>query len=189
MHREESQRIGRMSNRSKRRARRNLENCKTKGLIDEPKAKDQGDEAEQRKGTKPSLTNSALSGAPTSTSEPQTDDTDKPAQKSDKIMRPLVTIRCVVSLAFGFLDRHNGSIAALATVAIVFLTGFYVWFSKQQWEEMISSNKITSASVLTAHRPWIFVVGNVEATKPLSFDASGAHIAISFSVKNTGNSP
>jgi len=40
-----------------------------------------------------------------------------------------------------FLDNHSGSITAIATVAIVVLTFFYVSYSKRQWEAMLDSNR------------------------------------------------
>lgn len=36
----------------------------------------------------------------------------------------------------GFLQKYDGAITALATVAIVILTMVYVLYSKKQWETM-----------------------------------------------------
>jgi hypothetical protein len=62
----------------------------------------------------------------------------------------------------GFLlaDKHHGAISALATVAIVVLTVFYVQYSKRQWEEMRS-----------AKRPWVGLSERLTLRRQPSFSA------------------
>jgi hypothetical protein len=62
-----------------------------------------------------------------------------------------------------FADSHNGAITALATVAIVVLTFYYVTYSKKQWEEMRN-----------ARRPWVGLSERLTVKRPSSsaaFDA------------------
>ena len=60
-----------------------------------------------------------------------------------------------------FLDRHDGSITAVATLAIVVLTYFYVGYSKKQWETTLESNRITQATLVSAQRAYL-AVGDIE---------------------------
>lgn len=70
----------------------------------------------------------------------------KPKQKADYrakarkyghyVLRFLVAIRRFLATIVGFLDKYDGAITALATVAIVVLTFNYVRYSKRQWEAM-----------------------------------------------------
>jgi len=64
------------------------------------------------------------------------------------VLGPLAAISRFCRGGLGFLDRHNGSISALATVAIVVLTIFYVRYSKRQWETM-------EKQLLLSERPWV----------------------------------
>lgn len=58
----------------------------------------------------------------------------------------------VVRVLVGFLDRHSGTITALATVAIVVLTCFYVRYSKRQWETMRDTLEVGQRACVTIGR-------------------------------------
>jgi hypothetical protein len=81
--------------------------------------------------------------------------------------------------AFRFLDAHAGVISALATVAIVFLTVFYVKYSKRQW-------KVMQKQLDLSERPW--VSADVSIAQPLVFDQRGGVTAIRVRLKNVGHS-
>src|SRR5271157_2983162 len=78
-----------------------------------------------------------------------------------------------------FLDAHNGTITALATVAIVVLTGFYVRYSGRQWQVM-------EKQLHQSERPW--VGADILITQPLVFDQRGAVLGLTIRLKNVGHS-
>src|SRR5258708_1915010 len=78
-----------------------------------------------------------------------------------------------------FLDTHNGTITALATVAIVVLTGFYVKYSRRQW-------KVMEKQLHLSERPW--VSADIHIAQPLEFDQRGAVLGLTIRLKNVGHS-
>jgi hypothetical protein len=132
-------------------ARSNIKKGKRKRLIDEPKADSQRNESKQSEGGLP-IASATLGNAPAAASQSQTKESQQPRNYSRYVVRPFVTIWGVVRLSFGFLDKHAGSITALATVAIVILTCFYVRYSKKQWETMRESLQVTERAYITVGR-------------------------------------
>jgi hypothetical protein len=93
--------------------------------------------------------------------------------------------------ALAFADKHDGAITALATVAIVVLTYFYVSYSKQQWKEMQNarrpwlgmSDRLTiKGSPSMAYSDISPILGQQARMISVKFDVSGT-------IKNFGASP
>ena len=153
-----------------RRARRNAKKSERKCLIDEPKTSEQGDETEKTEEGLSVVGTAPLSSAPASTSQSAANDPKNKTQRGNHIMRALVAVGRWVKNTFGFLDEHNGSITALATVAIVLLTSFYVEYSKRQWEAMQGQLE----EMRKDQRAWLFVtVEEPEATSALAISDGG----------------
>src|ERR1700680_5146882 len=168
-----------------RRARRNPKKGKLERLIDEPAATRQTHEAEDYKAALSCAGDIPLSRTPASTRQSQTQDSSNAAQSSGYIVRPLITIGRSFKGLFSFVDRHDGSVTAAATVAIVFLTFFYVSYSKRQWQAMGEDDRIAS----NFQRPWVGLDDDTRAlqTSSITFDKR-ADASITFHViaKNFG---
>jgi hypothetical protein len=141
-------------------------------LIDEPKT---GEEIDQ---PTPEESRAADSGlVPESSGQSQTQSTSNSRQYRQKIMRSLEAIGNgyrrttkgawkLTKNSLQFFDAHDGAITALATVAIVALTIFYVSYSKKQWEEMRS-----------ARRPWLGMGERLTLRQDPSFSVEEASIS------------
>jgi hypothetical protein len=81
------------------------------------------------------------------------------------------------------LDRHNGSITSLATVAIVCLTFVYVLYSKKQWETML--RQLNDYEVSTAAH---LIIEDFDPTLTMGEPGQGMFIRGSFKVTNDGSS-
>lgn len=88
-----------------------------------------------------------------------------------------------IRLLFGVLDRHDGSITALATVAIVGLTFVYVRYSKKQWTEMQRSNEISRDALTSVQRAFL-VCNDLSGRRNTVPDgsASGFHVNWNFTM-------
>jgi len=109
------------------------------------------------------------------------------------VLRFLRTVGNWIKSFFGWADAHDGAITALATVAIVGLTYFYVTYSKEQWKEMQSarrpwlgmSERLTikgPPSLAFTEMPSMFSGGQSTRAISVAFDVSGT-------LKNFGISP
>ena len=134
-------------------------------MVDEPKAPKDGEQPEKEEFS--SVSNVRL--LPESESQPQTQNTKKQRQYRQNVVWLLKAIGNgakwairgvwkIIKIGFQFADAHDGAITALATVAIVVLTIFYVTYSKKQWEEMRA-----------ARRPWIGMSERLVLNRPPSF--------------------
>jgi hypothetical protein len=88
-------------------------------------------------------------------------------------------IEVVLKSAFASLDAHAGIISALATVAILVLTYFYVRYSKRQW-------KVMEQQLELSQRPW--VSADVSMAQPLAFDQRGGVTGVVVRLRNVGHS-
>jgi hypothetical protein len=104
-----------------------------------------------------SPTITARTPAPTTTSQAQAQNTQEPTKRRFYVMRALVTIWTFLKWIFGLLDDHDGSVTALATVAIVGLTFVYVKYSKRQWEAMGRANELTQQTLQIGQRAYITI--------------------------------
>jgi hypothetical protein len=186
-----------------RRARRNAKVRERKRLIEEPTTSSEWNKPEKSDDGLPVVADAVISaGNPASGSPTETQPPKKGKQYREYGMRMLKAVWRFIAWLFmgmvGFLDKYDGAVTAIATIAIGFLTYEYVTYSKKQWETMQASNELTKQSLsiavdtlVSSHRPWVFILDNaVTATKPLSFDAAGrAYGTISYSIKNIGGSP
>jgi hypothetical protein len=154
MHRGAKRKTGSMGKRNKR-TRRNLKKRKTKRLIDEPKASSEGGHSQHEKDNLPEFSDARLSNTPATARQPQTDQTSDHRQDSKNVMRFFIASWRWSMMSFRFLDKHDGSITALATVAIVVLTFVYVSYSKKQWETMQESNRITRDALISVQRAFV----------------------------------
>jgi hypothetical protein len=133
-----------------RRARRDSKYGKQKRLIDEPKSGGEGKTADKAESGL-SVSTTPHSNPPGVASQPETGDPQKIKKEGEHIMWPLVAMWAGIKSLFDFLDRHDGSITALATVAIVVLTSFYVGYSQKQWEVMQGQLR----QIESQTRPWV----------------------------------
>jgi hypothetical protein len=144
-------------------------------LIDEPETPNETSDANP---TEISTTNalSQTAETPVPTGPGKETKTNQAAQYRQKIVRLFVAVRnCLHALAVKtanglksaveFVDKYDGAIAALATVAIVVLTYVYVSYSKKQWQEMQN-----------ARRPWVGISQNIVVTEPPTFMVGNAAI-------------
>lgn len=88
------------------------------------------------------------------------------------------------------IDTHSASITALATVAIVILTVFYVSYSKGQWETMqtqaaILQRQLKDSEASTSAQ---LIVEDFNPTLTMGEPGQGMFIRGSFTVTNVGNS-
>lgn len=110
----------------------------------------------------------------------QSEKTKEKRNYSQQIGRPFVVVWQFSRKCFLLADKHNGGITALATVAIVVLTIFYVKYSKHQWETM-------QQQLEWSERPWIRA--EIGVTGNLTFDEKGdAHLQVMGTAKNVGHS-
>jgi hypothetical protein len=134
-----------------------LENGETKSLINKPNSDSKGDEPKETKGGTPSFTNATVSpNVPASTGYQEATQPAKANQHREYGMRMLITAWRSITRRFmgviGFLDKYSGAVTALATVAIVVLTVFYVKYSKQQWETMRDTLQTSQRAYITLGR-------------------------------------
>jgi len=102
-----------------------------------------------------------------------------PPQRGE-LVRPFVAVWDFFRRGFLLADKHSGGITALATVAIVVLTVFYVKYSKHQWKTM-------QRQLEWSERPWI--KAEIGVSSNLTFDEKGdAHLQVMASAKNVGHS-
>jgi hypothetical protein len=107
-----------------------------KRMVDKPKTDAEGSDAKEPKTGFTSFPGSVTSNIPTPPSQGQEQYTSKKIDYRKYVVRPFVAIRRFCWNGFLLADKHNGGITALATVAIVALTFFYVSYSKKQWQVM-----------------------------------------------------
>ncbi len=160
-------------------------------MVDEPKAESEKGKTQDEK-SEPSYSEAVAREQQEGPTENQTGKSDKSRDYSQYVMRSFQAMRFAWRYVCAFfkwqyvrdflklLDRHNGAINALATVAIVVLTWFYVRYSKAQWETM-------NRQLELAERPWMSA--DVSIISPLEFDENGANITLRFQFKNGGHSP
>jgi hypothetical protein len=110
--------------RRRARTRGDKENPKAQPLVNKPFSGEKPDKSEQSE-QRPTI-------APTSPSNQQTSRTDQDRDNASYGMGPWNAAKSFA----GFFDSHSGSFSALATLAIVVLTIFYVHYSKAQWQTM-----------------------------------------------------
>lgn len=139
-----------------RRTRRNAKIRKLESQIDEPQTTEEGNKAEEPAGGFTSASNIATSGIkPQAPANTQTQQAAQGDHDGEKGVRILVTAWRFIARRFvrivAFLDTYNGAVTALATVAIMLLSGIYVHYSKAQWETMqrqlIDSEAAQSAQI------------------------------------------
>jgi hypothetical protein len=142
---------------SKRRTRSHFENGKTKGLINKPQPKSKNDDPKKSEHSLSSVANIAINpSSPTPGADYQEEHPRKTDQHSGYRMRVIVAMRRFIARRFmvvvSFLDKYNGAVTALATVAIVMLTFVYVTYSKKQWETMQDTLKVSQGAYVAIGR-------------------------------------
>jgi hypothetical protein len=160
--------------RERNRAGRNTKTNKPKADVNRPQAAGQREYPKDREPDF-SFPRTVLSNAPTPTSQSEAQYTDKSKHDSNRIVRAFIA----VGYPFRFLDRHAGSITAVATVVIGLLTYWYATYSKRQWEAMVLGMNV-------AQRPWIKVHQSKEGDIQLS---AGKPILDAATYENVGNAP
>ncbi len=105
-------------------------------MVDEAKTGEEGHKSQIKESSTSSIAGIPNGDAKQIHSHGQTQNTSKARQYASYIVRPFVTIGRFIKKGFLLADRHNGGITALATVAIVVLTIFYVRYSRGQWRVM-----------------------------------------------------
>jgi hypothetical protein len=158
---------------------------------------------------------------------PQSSDSSEPKQNdvnaaqrrhyAQYIMWPFKAVWRAFTAVINWLDKNDGAVTAIATIAIAVLTAYYVHYARGQWNvmqgqlgEMIrqypqlqkSADAATKAN-LAAHdaltrsnRPWLGVE-SVRIIAPISFMKAGSGKDITYfvngsleiTIKNFGTSP
>lgn len=113
---------------------------------------------------------------------------------SQYIMRPLKAFGRGTVKTVNWLNAKAGFVTAIATVLIAVLTGFYVHYSRAQWQVMNgqltqikAGNEIQGSELELSQRPWVDAQISLEG--PLRFDENGATVPLRFGLRNTGHSP
>jgi hypothetical protein len=146
-----------MSKKSKRarkrkglQARKHFELNKVKCMTDKPKTARESANTKKNEGAPPDPTITAPRTPTAGSGHTQTEATHKKRDYSQHVVGVIVASRGVISWIWkqrGFSDSHSGSITALATVVLAFLTYKYVSYSQRQWQTM--------QETLRLERPWI----------------------------------
>jgi hypothetical protein len=86
--------------------------------------------------------------------------------------------------------KYRLEIAGAAVLLIY--TGFAGWQAHEMRKAnslMIEALKLNRDTLITSHRPWVFVDGDISTLLPVTFDQTRVGGSISFSIKNFGTSP
>lgn len=121
--------------------------------MDEPKASGERNKPEKEKSGGSVVPATMFSNPPTSASENQTNESSKSAKYRQYVVRSVVAIWRTIKFLLRFADEHDGAITALATIAIVILTFFYVRYSRYQWRTM----RDQVGQMQSQERPWVSV--------------------------------
>ncbi len=132
-------------------AGRNIEEHETKGMSGSPNSEDNkpnaAEDVHNKPHTLPSVEEESEAKKPAQC-------TSNPPQRTQQILGSFNTIirqtLLKIQNAIVFIDRHNGVVTALATIAIAILTAFYVGYAKNQWMVMHAQlEEIRSSSTQT----------------------------------------
>lgn len=102
-------------------------------MVDKPETRGEGDGPEVKQSSAPPIAGAAQSDIPQTHSQGQEEHASKTRQYTTYVAWPFVAIWRLFRWLFLWADDHDGGITALATVAIVVLTMFYVRYSRKQW--------------------------------------------------------
>ncbi len=105
-------------------------------MVDEPEAGNEKNGAEIKESSTTLITGTAKGGTPETGSQSTTENAEETKDYTQYVARPFVALWRLVRWLFLRADKHNGGITALATIAIMALTGFYVSYSKKRWVTM-----------------------------------------------------
>jgi hypothetical protein len=105
-------------------------------MVDEPETGGRGDSAEIKEPSAPAVIVVPQGDTQKAQGQGQTDNSGKTRKYTRYIVWPIVALWRLVRWLFVLADGHDGVITALATIAIVVLTYFYVSYSKDQWTTM-----------------------------------------------------
>lgn len=106
-------------------------------MIDEPQAGPDADQPEKGEANGTGVAATPARNIETaSTPKQKTHYPGNSRKYAQYIVRPMKAIWRFLGSVVGFLDKYDGAITAIATVAIVALTFVYVRYSKRQWQVM-----------------------------------------------------
>jgi hypothetical protein len=87
-----------------------------------------------------------------------------------------------------FIEEHDGAIVAIFTVVLAISTILLWNATRNLGKDTRDSIKVAQKDFTATHRPWVSV--DLAVASDLTYDTQGdAHIAINFTLKNTGHSP
>jgi len=121
-------------------------------MVDKPKTGTEGNKPQVEKPSAPVVSDTGRSSSPTSASQSKAENTSNRGKYAKYIVWPVIAMYRFLRGSFLLADQHSGGITALATVAIVVLTIFYVKYSKKQWETMqrqLNDSKAVQAAQIT----------------------------------------
>lgn len=147
-----------------RRTRLDHKSNHSQGKVERQKAKAKRNEAPEKENSPAQIVTQA-GQLPASSGQDKAGNSRDSKQSSSNIMRPIETIWRGVKWCASFIEAHHGVVTALATVAIVVLTCYYVKYAKKQWETMqrqLEDSEILDAAKLTVadFTPQIDDLGN-----------------------------
>ena len=89
-----------------------------------------------------------------------------------------------------FIDRHDASITALATIIIAAFT-FTLWVSNEKmWSATEKTVELTRQSLIASQRAWLTVeISLIDGQKQIIFGKDGAVLPIRIDMKNIGTAP
>ncbi len=127
-------------------------------MADEPQRNAETGKPERKQSELPLSTKTALR-PPATTGQAKKTDGSKKRNYAKYIMWPIVAICRGLKILwawrrfpFQLFDRHNGSVQAVATLAIVCLTYVYVQYSKKQWQVAQDTLSISQRAYVTIGR-------------------------------------
>jgi hypothetical protein len=158
-------------------------------MIDKPKTGDQGKQTEEGISNVTPIVGDLGGAIPETNSQQQKEATSNKTTYTKNIMRPFIALGRLLSDGFLLADKHDGGITALATIAIVILTWFYVGYSKKQWRVMDGQLR----EMKDTRRPWIGLNGNAQIKGQPIFHIMPTNnqlsVPIAYTTHNFGTSP
>ena len=89
-------------------------------------------------------------------------------------------------------DRWKFRLEVGGALILTIYTGFAGWQAceiRKSNGYTIGALRLNRDTLVTSHRPWVFLDGGVENVKPLTFDSSDGRATVSYTIKNFGASP
>jgi hypothetical protein len=138
-------------------------------MVDKPETGEKGDEAKIKESSTSPIAGTPKGDTPETRSPSQTENTGKTRKYAMYVLWPVAALWRLFRWLFLWANEHGPGITALATIAIMVLTFFYVRYSKRQWkvmsgqlEEMKKSTDLAKAVAKIANGQPTMWVSDIE---------------------------